>query len=95
MLNELFAIIVDRKQNPQPGSYTGELLAAGEMKILKKINEETTEVILAAKVEGNQRLVQEVADLFYHTMVLLVSRGLTLQDIEEELRRRHLARSTR
>lgn len=92
MLNELSALIAARKENPQPGSYTNELLAAGETRILKKINEEATEVILAAKAEGNQRLVEEVADLFYHTLVLLAARGLTLADVEDELRRRHTSR---
>jgi phosphoribosyl-ATP pyrophosphohydrolase len=49
------------------------------------------EVILAAKAQGSQRLVEEVADLYYHTLVLLAARGLTLADVEAELRRRHLA----
>ena len=88
-LNELFQIIQDRKANPQPGSYTSQLLEAGENKVLKKINEEATEVVVAAKAEGNARLVEEVADLFYHTLVLLASRGLALSDVEAELQRRH------
>ena len=58
------------------------------------VGEEATEVILAAKGQGNQRLVEEVADLFYHTLVLLSSRGLSLDDIESELRRRHTERQT-
>lgn len=89
MLTELFAIIIDRRDNPQPGSYTNRLLAEGENKILKKVNEEATEVVVAAKAEGNERLVSEVADLFYHVLVLLASRGLDLADVEAELRRRH------
>ena len=88
-LNELFQIILDRKANPQPGSYTNLLLEAGENKILKKINEETTEVIVAAKAEGNARLVEEIADLFYHTLVLLASRDIELDAVKAELRRRH------
>jgi phosphoribosyl-ATP pyrophosphohydrolase len=89
MLNELFALIEERRRNPEPGSYTNRLLAEGENKILKKINEEASEVLIAAKAEGNARLVAEVADLFYHTLVLLASRELTLADVEAELRSRH------
>lgn len=88
-LSELFQIISDRKANPKHGSYTLQLLEAGENKILKKINEEATEVVIAAKVEGNTRLIEEVADLFYHTLVLLASRDLSLTDVEAELQRRH------
>jgi phosphoribosyl-ATP pyrophosphohydrolase len=89
MLAELFETIADRKAHPRPGSYTNRLLAAGEDELLKKVGEEAMEVILAAKGQGNPRLVEEVADLFYHTLVLLVARDLTLADIEAELRRRH------
>lgn len=89
MLSELFTLIEERKSHPAPGSYTAQLFNAGEDEILKKIGEEAVEVILAAKAQGNQRLVEEVADLFYHTLVMLSSRGLTLSDIEAELRRRH------
>jgi phosphoribosyl-ATP pyrophosphohydrolase len=93
MLEELFQIIEDRKYNPQPGSYTVELLTAGEDEIVKKIGEEAVEVILAVKGQGDQRLVEEVADLYYHTLVLLSARGLSLGDVEAELRRRHQVRS--
>jgi phosphoribosyl-ATP pyrophosphohydrolase len=89
MLMELFEIILDRKKNPQPDSYTNKLLDANEDAILQKVGEEAMEVILAAKGQGNQRLVEEVSDLFYHTMVLLVRQGVALEEIEAELRRRH------
>jgi phosphoribosyl-ATP pyrophosphohydrolase len=95
MLNKLFDIITDRKANPRPGSYTNRLLEAGEDGILKKVGEEAMEVILAAKGQGDQRLVEEVADLFYHTFVLLASRNLTLADVEAELERRHLEKEAR
>lgn len=91
MLHELFSIIEDRKANPIEGSYTAHLLDRGEDLILKKIGEEAVEVILAAKGQGEGKLVEEVADLFYHTLVLLSSRGLSLEDVEVELRRRHSA----
>ena len=89
MLEELFQIILDRQANPQPGSYTNQLLNQGEDEILKKVGEEAMEVILAGKGQGNARLVSETADLFYHVLVLIASRGLTLADVEAELRRRH------
>ena len=89
MLDELFQIIEDRKANPVEGSYTNRLLDAGEDEILKKIGEEAVEVILAAKAQGNQRLVEELADLVYHSLVLLAAKGLSLSDIQEELSSRH------
>jgi phosphoribosyl-ATP pyrophosphohydrolase len=89
MLNQLFEIIEDRKNNPVPGSYTNQLLNRGQDAILKKVGEEAMEVILAAKGQGDQRLIEEVADLFYHTLVLLASQGLSLSDIENELSNRH------
>jgi phosphoribosyl-ATP pyrophosphohydrolase len=88
VLETLFATILDRKADPRPGSYTAKLLDAGEDEILKKVGEEAMEVLLAAKGQGNARLVSEVADLFYHLFVLLASRDLTLSDVEAELVRR-------
>jgi phosphoribosyl-ATP pyrophosphohydrolase len=90
MLQELFAIIQSRQERAPKNSYTAQLLRAGEDTILKKVGEEATEVILAAKAQGDQRVIEEVADLYYHTLVLLAARGLTLADVEAELRRRHL-----
>ena len=89
MLYTLQNIIQDRKTNPVAGSYTAKLLAEGEDVILKKVGEESVEVILAAKSQGDQRLVEETADLFYHLLVLLASRDLSLADIEAELEHRH------
>ena len=65
------------------------MLDSNEDLVLQKVGEEAVEVILAAKGQGNQRLVEEVSDLFYHTLVLLARQGLTLADVEDELRRRH------
>ncbi len=89
MLNELFEIIEDRKNTHPEKSYTAKLLAEGEDKILQKVGEEAVEVILAAKGQGNQRLIEETADLLYHTLVLLSAKGLTLAEVEAELRARH------
>jgi len=88
-LDELFAIICQRRDHPTPSSYTAKLLAAGEDEILKKIGEESVEVILAAKAQGDARLVEELSDLAYHTLVLLAARGLSPDDIRQELARRH------
>jgi phosphoribosyl-ATP pyrophosphohydrolase/phosphoribosyl-AMP cyclohydrolase len=88
VLHTLFATILDRQANPRPDSYTVRLLEAGEDEILKKVGEEAMEVILAAKGQGEERLVAEVGDLLYHLLVLLAARGLTLGDVEAELVRR-------
>lgn len=88
-LDDLLTILETRKKEAPEGSYTVRLLAAGEDEILKKVGEETMEVILAAKGQGDQRLIEEVADLFYHALVLLVARDLSLADVEAELARRH------
>lgn len=88
VLDTLFATVLDRQANPRPGSYTAQLLRAGEDQLLKKVGEEAMEVILAAKGQGNEQVISEVADLFYHVLVLLAARGLTLADVEAELVRR-------
>ncbi|MAU01115.1 MAG: phosphoribosyl-ATP diphosphatase [Anaerolineaceae bacterium] len=88
-IDELFATLQERKRNPTPNSYTASLLTAGEDEIVKKIGEEAVEVILAAKGQGDQRIVEETADLIYHLLVLLVSRGLGWDDIRAELKQRH------
>lgn len=95
MLPELFSIIEDRKANPKSGSYTNQLMASGEDAILQKVGEEAVEVLLAAKSQGDDRLIAEIADLFYHTLVLLAARGLNLAQVEEELARRHGQRQKR
>jgi len=91
-LNELYAIILDRKVNPKSGSYTCELFAKGEDEILKKVGEEAMEVILAASRQSNSRLIEETADLLYHLLVLLAARNLSLAEVEAELTRRHQPR---
>lgn len=91
-LDRLFGLICSRRENPPPGSYTAQLFAAGEDEIVKKVGEEAVEVILAVKGQGDERIISEVADLFYHTLVLLAAKKLTLADVEAELDRRHLAR---
>jgi len=90
ILKELFDVIVDRKNNPKEGSYTDYLFEKGIDKILKKVGEEAAEVIIAAKNGSYDEVRWEVADLFYHVLVLLAQQGMTLEDIYAELRgRRH------
>jgi phosphoribosyl-ATP pyrophosphohydrolase len=88
ILEDLLNVIKDRKVNPRERSYTCRLFAAGENEILKKMGEEVVETIVAAKGESDERLVYEVADLLYHTLVLLVYRDIELADVEDELARR-------
>ena len=85
----LYDVIVSRRQNPTEQSYTSSLFAAGLPKIAQKVGEEGTEVVVAALAQDNQRLIEEVADLTYHTLVLLAARGLKLEDILTELEKRH------
>lgn len=87
-IDKLFDVLRERRATRPAGSYSASLFDAGRDKILKKVNEEATEVIIASKFEGKKRLVAEVADLVYHLGVLLVDEGLDITDIEDELRRR-------
>lgn len=89
MLNRLFEIIEDRKENPVEGSYTNSLLDEGYQKAAQKLGEEAVEVIIAAGNQGRQRTVEESADLIYHLFVLLVQQGISLSQVESELERRH------
>jgi phosphoribosyl-ATP pyrophosphohydrolase/phosphoribosyl-AMP cyclohydrolase len=88
-LQSLFTTIKDRQDHPKAGSYTNQLFSRGEDEIVKKIGEEAVEIILAAKGQGDQRLIEEIADLTYHTLVLLASRGLNPGDVLAELNDRH------
>ncbi|MCR4435196.1 MAG: bifunctional phosphoribosyl-AMP cyclohydrolase/phosphoribosyl-ATP diphosphatase HisIE [Clostridiales bacterium] len=88
ILQEVYDVIVDRTVNPKEGSYTNYLFEKGLDKILKKVGEETAEVIIAAKNKSKDEIKYEMADLFYHLMVLMVERGVKLGDIYEELRGR-------
>jgi phosphoribosyl-ATP pyrophosphohydrolase len=85
----LFNLIEDRKANPIEKSYTSSLFANGLSRIAQKVGEEGTEVVVAALAQDDQRLIEEVADLTYHTLVLLSARGLTPKQILAELEKRH------
>lgn len=86
----LMELIRGRKTNPQDGSYTTYLFNKGLDKILKKVGEESTEVIIAAKAEDKKETVYEIADLAYHIMVLMVETGISLDNIRDELASRHV-----
>ena len=93
MLARLEDIVAARKASPPAGSYVGALLAKGEAAVCRKIGEEAVEVITAALGgEGDRRLVEEVADLWFHTLVLLGERGIPLRDVLKELSGRHSER---
>lgn len=89
MLNELEAIIHDRKYNPSEASYTAQLFAKGINKIAQKVGEEAAEVIVAALGQGRDEQIAELSDLFYHTLVLMAQLNITLNDVRAELKRRH------
>lgn len=88
-LTVLYDLICDRQQHPKPGSYTTSLFESGLPRMAQKVGEEGTEVVVAALSQGNDRLIEEIADLTYHTLVLMAARGLTPQDVLDELARRH------
>ena len=85
VLNELYAVVADRKVNPEEGSYTCYLFEKGLDKILKKVGEECAETIIAAKNGDNEELKNEISDLLYHLVVMMNERGLELSDVLGEL----------
>ena len=87
---KLYNLIKDRKVNTEEKSYTSYLFEKGLDKILKKVGEECTEVIIGAKNNDNDELKYEIADLYYHTLVLMIEQGLTIQDVKNELAKRHV-----
>jgi len=88
MLDELARVVAERANAPAEESYTARLLAKGPGHVLKKIGEEATEVVLAARVESDDRLAEETADLLYHLLVALHQRALPLARVMDELRKR-------
>lgn len=89
-LTELMKLIEGRKTEKKEGSYTTYLFEKGLDKILKKVGEESTEVIIAAKAEDKKETVYEIADLVYHVMVLMIEAGISLEDVHSELASRHV-----
>ncbi|MBQ5972959.1 MAG: bifunctional phosphoribosyl-AMP cyclohydrolase/phosphoribosyl-ATP diphosphatase HisIE, partial [Oscillospiraceae bacterium] len=89
-LEMLMKLIAGRKTDPQEGSYTTYLFNKGLDKILKKVGEESTEVIIAGKAQDKAETIYEIADLTYHVMVLMIEAGISLEDIHRELASRHV-----
>jgi phosphoribosyl-AMP cyclohydrolase / phosphoribosyl-ATP pyrophosphohydrolase len=88
ILNQIYAVIVDRKQRPVKGSYVASLFKGGSDVILKKIGEESGELIISSKNRKKSAIIWEVADLWFHTLVMMGYHGITPQDIYKELNRR-------
>ena len=89
-LEALMTLIAGRKTDKKEGSYTTYLFEKGRDKILKKVGEECTEVIIGGKADDKKETVYEIADLVYHLMVLMIDMGITLEDIHRELASRHV-----
>lgn len=94
-VHNLYSLIADRNENRPEGSYTTYLFNSGLDKILKKIAEESGEVIIAAKNEAPREIISELADLFYHLLVLMVERDVKLSDVRDELMRRATPKSSK
>lgn len=88
-LNELEALVLDRKDNPSAGSYTAGLIAAGTKRIAQKVGEEGVELSLAAVAGDREEIVNEAADLIYHFIVLLAERNIRLSEVVARLESRH------
>ncbi len=88
VFDEVYGIIKDRKENPKEGSYTNYLFDKGVDKILKKLGEESTEIVIAAKNPDPEEIKYEISDFLYHCMVLMVEKGVTWEDITQELSQR-------
>lgn len=88
VIDEVYATIEERRKNPVEGSYTNYLFDKGLDKILKKVGEETAEVIIGAKNRDKDELIYELSDLVYHSLVLMVEQGIKPDDIKTELKRR-------
>ena len=89
-INGLYKLLEGRKKEMPEGSYTTYLFEKGIDKILKKVGEESTEVIIAGKADDKKETIYEIADLAYHVMVLMVQMGISIEDIQKELASRHI-----
>lgn len=94
-LSELYSLIVLRKKELPSNSYTSKLFTDGFDRIIQKVGEEAIEVIIAAKNESEQRLIEESSDLLFHLMILLVEKNISLYKIIEELQNRNLSNTNR
>jgi phosphoribosyl-ATP pyrophosphohydrolase len=88
ILDDIYRVILDRRDNPEAGSYVAALFSRGKDEMLKKIGEESVEVIIASKSEDRQHTVEELADLWFHCLVLMARDGISHDDIFLELQKR-------
>ena len=88
ILEDLFSVLLERKLNMQDESYVALLYRKGDDSILKKIGEEAAEVIIASKGEERDKIIYELTDLWFHCMILMAHKGLSLKDVAEEFERR-------
>ena len=91
-LEKLYKVILERKKTLPKGSYTASLFRRGRDSIIQKVGEEATEVVIAAKNRTREKIISEVADLWFHTLVLLVDRKITIPEILAELEKRRTVR---
>ncbi|MEG1835418.1 MAG: phosphoribosyl-ATP diphosphatase [Oscillospiraceae bacterium] len=89
VLDELYKVAIERRENPQDGSYTCYLFEKGLDKILKKIGEESSETIIAAKNGVKEETVGEISDLLFHLVVMMANEGITPDEVKAELSKRH------
>lgn len=94
VLHRVYKVIEDRKAHPKEGSYVSSLLQKGQDQVLKKIGEETAETILSAKSGSRESIIHEIADLWFHTLILLAFHGVLIEEVCQELKRRHKERTT-
>ncbi|GFP74028.1 phosphoribosyl-ATP diphosphatase [Clostridium fungisolvens] len=87
-LKQLYEVIKFRKENPMEGSYTNYLFSKGRDKILKKVGEECTEVIIEGKNDSKENGISEICDLLYHTLVLMADMGIEVDEVYQELNKR-------
>ena len=88
IIDELYEVITGRKEKPVEGSYTNYLFSKGSNKICKKVGEEAVEVIISATGGQKEDIIAEIADLTYHVLVLMAEKGITPEDVSEELKKR-------
>jgi len=88
VFEDVYKVILDRREHPKEGSYTNYLFDKGIDKILKKVGEECTEIVIAAKNPDPEEIKYEISDFLYHVMVLMAEKGVTWEDITRELARR-------
>ena len=88
VLEALYQTIIDRREQPKEGSYTCYLFEKGLDKILKKVGEECTEVVIASLTQTREDQINEIGDLLYHLTVLMVEKGISMEDVSAELKRR-------